>query len=133
MRRALISLTDERGREWRQELQVAAPPWVPQTMGYTPGSWKDGGSFHSYHCSETLATEWDEFDFSKQPFTYEPYGVDGSSAPDTMQMGLSYKVPIHGVEYLVHAKTITPDGEVMQGSGHIELFINGVYKPYGLT
>ena len=131
LKRAVITLADTQGREWRQELEVASPPWVPQTMGYTPGSWKDGGSFHSYHGSETLATEWDEFDFSKQPFDYTPYGELGSTAPDTMQMGLSYKVPIHGVEYLVRTTTHGPNGVVTKGAGQIEMFINGPFKPYG--
>jgi hypothetical protein len=131
LRRAVVMLTDAQGREWRQELEPAAPPWVPQTMGYTPGSWKDGGTFHSYHGSETLATEWDEFDFSKQPFTYTPYGADGADAPDSMQMGVSYKQPIHGVEYLVRIRLIAPDGSVTAGAGQLEMFINGPYRPYG--
>ena len=131
LRRAVITLTDTQGREWRQELEPAAPAWVPQTMGYTPGSWKDGGTFHSYHGSETLATEWDEFDFSRQPFSYTPYGADGANAPDTMMMGLSYKEPIHGVEYLVRIRLIAPDGSVTTGAGHLEMFINGPFRPYG--
>jgi hypothetical protein len=131
LRRARVTLSDVQGREWIQELLVAAPPWVPQTMGYTPGSWKDGGTFHCYHGAEELATEWDEFDFSRQPFTYTPYGTDGASAPDSMRMGVSYKEPMHGVEYLVSVKLIAPDGSVTTGAGHLEMFINGPYKPYG--
>src|SRR3546814_2043038 len=60
LKRATVTVIDVHGRTWIQELEAAAPPWVIQTMGYTPGSWKDGGSFHCYHGSETLATEWDE-------------------------------------------------------------------------
>jgi hypothetical protein len=131
LKRGVVILTDEQGREWRHELEVAAPPWVVQTMGYTPGSWKDGGSFHSYHGSETLATEWDEFDFSKQPFSYTPYGAERSDADDIGGTGLSYKELFHGVEYLVRATTIAPDGSVTRGAGQIELFIKGPYKPYG--
>jgi len=131
MKRATVTLTDVQGRTWIQELEAAAPPWVIQTMGYTPGSWKDGGSFHSYHGSETLATEWDEFDFSQQPFDYTPYGDSGKDEPDTMRTGLSYREKIHGVEYLVRVKTTAPDGSVTTGAGQLELFINGPFKPYG--
>ncbi|WP_220636590.1 hypothetical protein [Georgfuchsia toluolica] len=131
MRCAVVTLKDSHGREWRQEMEAAAPPWVPQTIGYTPGSWKDGGTVHCYHGSETLVTEWDEFDFSKQPFHYVPYGADGTNAPDSMQMGLSYREPIHGVEYLLRITTYAPDGTVTKGAGHLEMFINGPYKPYG--
>jgi hypothetical protein len=130
---ARVVLTDSDGGEWVQEMTVAAPPWVIQTMGYTPGSWKDGGSFHSYHGSETLATEWDEFDFSTQPFDYTPYGETGRGEPDTMRTGLSYREKIHGVEYLVRVRTTAPTGEVHEGAGHVELFINGPYAPYGFV
>jgi len=128
---ATVTLTDEHGGTWIQELESAAPPWVIQTMGYTPGSWKDGGSFHSYHGSETLATEWDEFDFSQQPFEYTPYGATGKDEPDTMHTGLSYKEKIHGVEYLLRIKTTAPDGKVYKGAGQLEMFLQGPYKPYG--
>src|SRR3546814_2726524 len=98
-------------------------------MGYTPGSWKDGGSFHCYHGSETLATEWDEFDFSQQPFDYTPYGASGKDEPDTMRTGLSYQDKIYGVEYLLRVKTTAPDGTVNIGAGQLELLINGTFKP----
>jgi hypothetical protein len=131
LRSARVELVDSAGGTWIQEVEAACPPWVIQTMGYTPGSWKDGGSFHSYHGSETLATEWDEFDFSEQPFDYTPYGAAGKDEPDTMRTGLSYKDKIHGVEYLARVRTIAPDGQVFCGAGQIELFINGPYAPYG--
>jgi hypothetical protein len=131
LKSAVVTLTDVHGRIWTQEIEAAAPPWVIQTMGYTPGSWKDGGSFHSYHGSETLATEWDEFDFSQQPFDYTPYGTSGKDEPDTMRTGLSYKDKIHGVEYLIRVRTTAPDGNVTTGAGQLELFINGPFKPYG--
>lgn len=133
MKRAKVTLVDHQGREWVQELEAAAPPWVIQTMGYTPGSWKDGGTFHSYHGSETLATEWDEFDFSQQPFDYTPYGQDGKAQPDTMKSGVSYHEKVQGVEYLARIKTTAPDGTVFEGAGQLELFINGPYKPYGFV
>lgn len=45
------------------EFPVHQAPWVVQTMGYHPGSWSDGGTFFTYHGSEELALEWDQFDF----------------------------------------------------------------------
>jgi hypothetical protein len=131
LRRARVILHDKDGREWIQELEAACRPWVIETMGYTPGSWKDGGSFHSYHGSEVLATDWDEFDFSQQPFEYTPYSAAGKEEPDSMRTGLSYRKKIQGVEYLVRIKTIAPDGRIFNGAGQLELFINGSYKPYG--
>ena len=131
LKRAKVYSKDKQGRDWLQQVEAACPPWLIQTMGYTPGSWKDGGSFHSYHGNETLATEWDEFDFSQQPLDYTPYGALGKDAPDTMHTGLNYKNKIHGVEYVLRIKTIAPDGTVYQGAGQLELFIQGAYKPYG--
>jgi len=131
LKRATVTLTDTQGREWLQKIEAAAPPWLPQTMGYTPGSWKDGGTFHCYHGSQTLATEWDEFDFSTQPCDYTPYGASGKDEPDSLNYGISYQDKIHGVEYLLRVKTTAPDGTVYEGAGQLELFINGPYKPYG--
>jgi len=126
-----IFLTDSEGRQWRQEIRVASPPWVPMTMGYTPGSWKDGGTFFTYHGSEELAFEWDEFDFSKQPMMYTPYQVSGAAARDEFGMGLAYEKPIHGIEYLGEITTIAPDSTRAVGAGQIESFVNGPYRPYG--
>lgn len=126
-----IFLTDDSGREWRQEIRVASPPWVPMTMGYTPGSWKDGGTFFTFHGSEELALEWDEFDFSHQPMRYAPYHVAGAAAGDDFGLGLQYDKPIHGIEYLGEITTISPDGTRSTGGGQIEFMINGPYRPYG--
>jgi hypothetical protein len=132
LKRATIFLTDEHGREWRQVFETASPPWVIQTMGYTPGSWKDGGSFHTYHGSEELATEWDHFDFSVQPFDFTPYGDAGRNQPDSMRQGANYNEKIWGVEYLCRITTHAPGGTVSVGAGQVELFINGAYRPYGI-
>jgi hypothetical protein len=133
LKRATLHLTDETGRAWRQVFEAASPPWVIQTMGYTPGSWKDGGSFHTYHGSEELAVEWDHFDFSLQPFDFTPYGEAGKNQPDSMKSGADYSQKIQGVEYLARITTHAPDGRVFTGAGQIELFINGPYRPYGLV
>ncbi|MDB5702398.1 MAG: hypothetical protein JWL66_2597 [Sphingomonadales bacterium] len=127
-----VTLTDTLGRVWRQEIRVVSPPWVPMTMGYHPGSWKDGGTFGTYHGSETLAMEWDYFDFSVQPCKYQPYRVSGSGAEDDFGLGLDYSKLVHGVEYLGQITTIAPDGTRYEGSGQVEFFINGPYTPLGL-
>ena len=97
LKRATFHLQDVQGRNWRQVFDVATPPWVVQTMGAQPGSWKDGGTFHTYHGSEELALEWDEFDLSKQPFKYTPYGVTGDAAKDSFNMGFGGSVHGPGV------------------------------------
>jgi hypothetical protein len=130
--RGRLFLIDEAGGEWRQEICVASPPWIPMTMGYTPGSWKDGGTFSTYHGSEELAFEWDEFDFSRQPVLYTPYQVSGAAARDEFGLGLMYDKPIHGIEYLCEITTIAPDGTRGTGAGQVEFFVNGPYRPYGL-
>lgn len=127
---ATVHLTDSQGRPWRHEIEIAAPPWVVQTMGYTAGSWKNGGTFHTYNGSETLAIEWDEFDFSVQPFKFTPY-VIGDKARDDFNTGLDTNALIHGPEYLGDITTIAPDGTHHRGAGQIELMINGPYAPYG--
>lgn len=127
---ATVHLTDTQGRPWRHEIGIAAPPWVVQTMGYTAGSWKDGGTFHTYHGSETLALEWDEFDFSVQPFKFTPY-VIGDKARDDFNTGLDTNALIHGPEYLGDITTIAPDGSRHRGAGQIEFMVNGAYAPYG--
>jgi hypothetical protein len=45
LRRATLCLDDVSEARWRQVFEVASPPWLGQTMGYHPGSWKDGGTF----------------------------------------------------------------------------------------
>jgi hypothetical protein len=130
LQRASIKLTDQAGRRWDMVFDTAAPPWVVQTMGYMPGSWKDGGTFHTYHGSEELAFEWDEFDFSKQPFRYTPYRVQGDAARDTYGLGLDYE-KLQGVEYLAAVTLKAPDGSVQHGAAQVEHFINGRYSPYG--
>lgn len=126
-----LKITDEHGQLWHLQFRTASPPWVVQTMGYTPGSWKDGGTFHTYHGSEELALEWDEFDFSKQPFRYTPYAVKGAAAADTFGLGMNYDHPIHGIEYLSAVTLRAPDGSTHTGAAQVEHFINGRYEPYG--
>jgi hypothetical protein len=130
-----IHLKDDQGRAWRQNFEVASPPWVVQTMGYTPGSWKDGGTMHTYHGNETLVIEWDDFDFSMQPFDYIPYqpkqGGGASHQEVTAAFGLGNSTKAQGLEYLVRTELIAPDGTRHKGQGHVECFINGRFDPYG--
>lgn len=129
--RATLFLTDEEGGAWELELTPVAAPWFPATLGYTPGSWKDGGTFHTYHGSEELASEWDEFDFSQQPCPHVPYKLADPSAHDTFGLGFNFDKPMIGIEYLTRAVLKRPNGEVVEGAAHFEHYINGAYKPYG--
>jgi len=130
LEKATFTMQDSTGGTWRQLFEVASPPWVVQTMGAMPGSWKDGGTFHTYHGSEELALEWDEFDFSKQPCAYTPYKVRGEAATDTFNTGSTGGL-VHGPEYLARVTTHAPDGSVSTGASQVELFIAGRYSPYG--
>lgn len=130
---AILDLTDEDGGAWQLELTPVAPPWFPATLGYTPGSWKDGGTFHTYHGSETLAIEWDEFDFSHQPVLHTPYRLTDPNAPDNFGLGFNFAKPMIGIEYLTRAVLRSPTGDVLEGAAHFEHYVNGAYKPYGFV
>ncbi|WP_340316249.1 hypothetical protein [Rhizorhabdus argentea] len=132
LKKATIHLTDDQGREWKQVYETAAPPWVVQTMGYHPGSWKDGGTFFTYHGSETLAIEHDVFDFSKQPTPYRAYKVSGEAAETNFGEGNQAADTVYGPEYLARVTTYAPDGTVSTGAAQIEMFIKGRYAPYGI-
>lgn len=93
--------------------------WVPSTIGYQAGSWKDSGSMRTYH-GPGVSVEFDEFDFSTQPVDHELY--DG-----TKQAGLI------GKEYVSEVVTTAPDGRAWTGAGHTELFLDGRFAPYGLS
>ena len=110
-------LTDENGGEWRHEY-VPTGSWNPVTIGYGAGSWKDGGSMFTYHGRDGLTQEWDDFDFSRQPYEHTLY--NGTVVTGT-----------HSPEYLAAVTTTAPDGSTAVGSAHIEMFIPGRYAPYG--
>jgi hypothetical protein len=131
LQQATFTMKDVHGRTWKQVFDVASPPWVIQTMGATPGSFKDGGTFHTYHGNEELYLEWDDFDFSVQPFKYTPYKVSGAAAANTFNIGSADGAEIHGPEYLARVTTYAPDGTVSTGASQIELFVAGRYTPYG--
>lgn len=131
LKRGCTFLTDVRGGQWKQEFEVTAPPWYPVTMGYTQGSWKDGGTFHTYHGSEALAMEWDEFDFSRQPLQQPSYLPAGTSPEDTFNCSFDAREPVYGQEYIMRVKTFAPDGQVYVGGGQVEHMISPPYLPYG--
>lgn len=134
MNEAMVYLKDRADRDWRVHFEAIGMPWVVQTMGYHPGSWKDGGTFFTYHGSEELALEWDCFDFSTQPFAYTPYRVSGEQAVTNFGEGTGTEQAgqkIQGPEYLARVTTYAPDGTVGRGAAQVELFINGPYAPYG--
>jgi hypothetical protein len=131
LKQATFFLTDTMGRQWRQVFDIETPPWIVQPMGAFPGSWKDGGTFFTYHGSEELALEWDEGDYSIQPFAYTPYAVSGAAAAEGFNTGTSIGNMVHGPEYLARVTTYAPDGSISTGAAQVELFINGPYVPYG--
>ena len=131
MKRAHMTLTDVRGGVWEQEFTVVSPPWIFQTNGYTAGGWKDGGSIHTYHGSCGPTVEWDEFDFSVQPFRYVPYGNSPFAVPDTFNVGVDSNNRSVGIEYLTAVQTTAPDGSKSHGEAQFEHFISGPYRPYG--
>ncbi len=133
LKQARFFLTDTQGREWRQIFDSETPPWIVQPMGAFPGSWKDGGTFFTYHGSEELALEWDEGDYSVQPFEYTPYAVSGAAAAEGFNTGTSIGNMVHGPEYLARVTTHSPDGSISTGAAQVELFINGPYAPYGFA
>jgi hypothetical protein len=127
---ARLQVQDANQKTWRFDFEVTSPPWFGSTIGYTAGSWKDGGTFHTYHGSEELALEWDDFDFSHQPLRYTPY-ASGEALTDGMNLGIDFSKPVHGIEYLVRVTLQAPDGTVTTGAAQVEHFINGRYRPYG--
>jgi hypothetical protein len=131
LNRVDLRITDTAGAVWRMQFEIAALPWVPYTLGYTLGSWKDGGTFHTYHGSEELAIEWEELDATVQPFNYTPYQVDRETAKDHMGLGMDPTKPINGIEYMARCVVTDPDGVEHQGAAHIEHMVRGRYEPYG--
>ena len=121
MREANVVLTDVDGGKWTQHLESVGSPWWPHTIGYGAGSWKDGGSMVTYPGTDDVVVEWDEFDFSVQPFDHVTY--DGR----TVRGGAPH------AEHLSRITTTTPDGTVTVGAGQTELFIDPPYRPYGIT
>ncbi|MET0986169.1 MAG: hypothetical protein ABW034_12265 [Steroidobacteraceae bacterium] len=130
LRRAALKVGDAEGREWTLDYAFRTPPWMIVTMGYTPGSWKDGGTFHSYHGSEELALEWDEFDFSRQPVVYKPYNLD-PRVNGGFNANLDFTKPITGIEYLGEVTVTSPSGQTGRGAGQVEFILSDKHHRYG--
>jgi hypothetical protein len=128
---AEITLTDEHGGVWLQKFDTGLPPWLVQTMGYTPGSWKDGGTFFTWHGSEELALEWEDSDYADQPVHYRAHGAGDNSSSDGFGIYDSYQEPIYGLEYNARVTTLDPDGNEHQGSAQFEFFLTPPYRPAG--
>lgn len=128
---ATLNVVDTADGQWVFEFDIKALPFVPHTFGYFPGSWKDGGTFHTYHGSEELAVEWDEIDCSVQPFKYTPYQVKGDAARDGFGFGFTQDEPISGVEHIAEARITAPDGSIHKGGAQVEHWVRGAYAPYG--
>lgn len=124
---AVLTLIDQHGGEWKQLFENPWPPMICSQMGYHTGSWKDGGSFSTYHGSEELALEFDDFDFSDQPVMYTPYGSHVDQGDAGFSAYRSYKEPITGLLYNSKVTTICPDGSKEDG---IALFDCAVSAPY---
>tara|TARA_B100001964_G_scaffold159797_1_gene175456 strand:+ start:1208 stop:2383 length:1176 start_codon:yes stop_codon:yes gene_type:complete len=120
MQKGKVVLIDANGDHWQLEIEAAGKPWWPHTIGYAAGSWKDGGSMVSYSKTNEVQLEWDEFDWSEQPFDHEIY-----SGPKLKE--------IVGGESVCSVKLTFPDGSVSTGAAHLELFIDSPYRPYGFN
>ena len=119
LQRGRLELVDEDGGQWRHDLELAAPPWFPFTIGYHQGSWRDGGTIATYHGPEPYL-EWDDYDVSSQPFAFTLHG--GATLPAA-----------HGTEHVVRLRSTDPAGVERSGLAHLELFIDGCYEPYGFS
>jgi hypothetical protein len=120
MQTGKVTLKDINGDSWQMELEAAGKPWWPHTIGYGEGSWKDGGSMVSYPGTDEVQLEWDEFDWSEQPFEHETYG------------GQKLK-GIVGAESVCRVRLTQPNGKVVTGAAQLELFIDSPYRPYGFN
>jgi hypothetical protein len=80
LKRAHLRLHDSGCGLWQQTFEVVSPPWFPQTLGYHPGGWKDGGIFSPITGRRNSRWSGDELDLSVQPFSYTPYRVTGQAA-----------------------------------------------------
>jgi hypothetical protein len=118
---ARLELTDAEGRIWQQSLESVGMPWWPHPIGYGAGSWRDGGSMVTWAGTDETLVEWDDFDFSVQPFEHVTY--DGRK----VQGGGGH------AEHLCRVTTTAPDGTVSVGAGQTELFVDPPYRPYGLA
>ena len=115
----VVTLSDEKGGEWKLEMEVNLPPHVLGQIGYHVGAWTDGGTIHTFH-GKSPAMEWDEFDFSQQPCEHTFPGTGDTKT-------------VFGVHHLATVKVTSPDGSILTGRALVEIFLNGRYSPYGFS
>ncbi len=133
LKAARVKLTDSHGDIWEQHYTVPTMPWTPRMIGYSPGSWKDGGNFFTYHGSEELAMEWDNLlDLSKQPMEPVVYGEGGDAARDSFGMRAGPDKPQTGTTFNAICHTTSPKGERSSGSAHLDFAVTGAYHPAGI-
>ena len=76
--------------------------------------------------------EFDEFDFSKQPFAFHALRGYRRGCRKQLRRRHPQRGPEDpGSEYLARVTTHAPDGTVSVGAAQVEMFINGAYHRYG--
>lgn len=125
---------DEHGESWTVDFERAMMPWSARTLGYSPGGWRDGGNFHSFHGSEKLAIEWDEpVDISVQPMPAIT-NVPLEPGEDRFSMRSAVDKPETGTVLTCHVTVHTPKGETYAGGTcHVDASMLGAYPRYGIT
>ncbi|GGJ41344.1 hypothetical protein [Streptomyces brasiliensis] len=134
LRTASFRLTDAAGATWEVDFERAMMPWSPRTLGYSVGSWRDGGNFHSFHGSEELAIEWDEpVDISVQPMP-PLANVPVAPGEDRFRMRADAGKPETGTVLTCHVVLRSPGGRRYDGGTcHVDCSVLGPYPRYGIT
>ncbi|WP_141005680.1 hypothetical protein [Nocardioides humi] len=134
LREARFRLVDENDEVWSIDFVRAMMPWSARTLGYSPGGWRDGGNFHSFHGATDLALEWDEpVDISVQPM---PALTNVALEPgeDRFAMRSAADRPETGTVLTCHVTVRTPRGETVDGGTcHVDASLLGAYPRYGIT
>jgi hypothetical protein len=116
---ATLTAHDTLGQVWTLDFTTVSQPWTAFPVGYNRGTWRDGGTLHTYHGSIGPVIEADELDISTQPFRHRLH--DGT------------KLIVWGCEYLASVRVTDPTGHVARGAAQVEIFIDGRYDPYGFV
>lgn len=119
MEHGTLTMTDLDGGTWIQRFETVGQPWSPFPVGYNVGTWRDGGTLHTYHGTDGPFVETDDFNISVQPFKRQLYN------------GL--KLTVWGCEYLARVELTDPKGRTSHGAAQVEIFLDGRYDPYGFV
>ncbi|TYL55455.1 hypothetical protein FXB39_03730 [Nocardioides sp. BGMRC 2183] len=133
-REGTVGLIDERGERWEIHFERAMMPWSARTIGYSPGGWRDGGNFHSFHGSRDLAIEWDEpVDISVQPMSAIS-NIALEPGADRFAMRAAADKPETGTVLTCQVTVTSPQGETFTGGTcHVDASVLGAYPRYGIT